>query len=459
MALPVACQEPKTALQKALVDMGYTRWWLFPASDFPQRRGFYSALAAGLLCHTWPRYEEYLTLQTTGTWHQLMSPLKSIDSEFNTQHGEHKFRHPLYWKSLSNEVKTQCQSIFEEKIDVSQLIQSFLIKDTSDQAFYEKIARHFYVYLIIYEMTEDGLRDKVFHSDRQGEFAVFVNIAFEGDSVLLLNHRDFEWETLKEQKFPNYKKIKWEGGEPPRVSDPPRRESSFKWPVIVSNLVEISNLVARFALNSDTNPETGREIQGKIKERLDVMKEMGKGREDLNLTFGEVERLLELQIPENKPLPKPREPHTIQNCEDYPEIGPLQLHHHHQFHIHCLHTYLKSLAGDFSSGLKCPIETCGTPLPDSVLDDFPDVQLLYTNRKKHTMIMHSMTVIDESIQPCQCCEYRDVGVVLSCGCRVCRKCSSNSYYAKNCVRCGKATNAQDEDMIMLVFQKHPTAPN
>ena len=460
MSLPQTCQSPSTSFQASLFESGFTHWWLFPASDFPHKSGFYAALATALLCHTWPNYEEFSRQQREGSWHQGVATLQAIDENYGLGYGEDKFQQIGYWKELGDECASLCADVFaaQQKREAQAMIMQKQVKETADSAFYEHIAKRFSSYLCIYEMTETGPKMKEFHSDHPGEFATFVTIAFENDSVLVLSHKDFEWDTLREQKFPNYKRIRYPGAEPVNLisPNPIPRSTDHQLPTIISAMTKLINLLGRFAVDHQINPsETNqKETQQGIRQALLDVRELSKGREDLDLCFEDAENVLSLQI---QPLPpaKPRNPHTILNCEDYLDEGPAEIHHTHRFHTHCLYDYLNTITGDLSRGLKCPFSSCPTPLAEEVLEEFPDLMKKFGDWKALNLASRSDEGIASDTQPCHICGLGDVGAVFSCGCRLCRRCSSKAYWDGVCVKCSTTVTVQDKAVVDVLFERFP----
>lgn len=460
MSLPRTCENPITPFQNSLFQSGFTRWWLFSGSDFPNRSGFYAGLATALLCHIWPTYVKFRALLTEGDWHQKVAPLKAIDERFGQQYGEDKFLQRGYWQEVGDKCAQLCAEIFaaEEKIDVQRKVMRKEVSETTDESFYQKIAKRFSAYICIYEVTETGTRMKKFHSNNRNEFATFVTIAFENDSVLILSHKDFAWGSLDEPKFPNYTLIGQSGAEPVDFisSSPVPRSFDLQLPVIISAMTKLINLLGRFAVDFQASPaETNlKETQERIRQALLDVKEVSEGREDLELCFEDAENVLSLQIQQFPPV-KPRNPHTILNCEDYQDEGPTEIHHTHRFHTQCLYDYLNTITGDASSGIKCPFSLCPTPLAEEVLEEFPDLMKKFGDWKAQTLASHADEGIASDKQPCHKCGLDDVGVIFSCSCRLCRRCSSNAYWGGVCSKCRTTVNIQDKAVVDVLFKRFP----
>jgi hypothetical protein len=457
MALPNGCHAPTTPLQQALCDLGFYYWWDFHSSSFPQRSGFYAAFATGLLCHVWPSYPEFLKLHTVGNWHMKAATLKAIDARYGDLYGEEKFTKPEYWVELSDECANCCSAIFlaEFKEEVTEMVRSKRVKDTSDESFYEKIASHFQAYLRIYEMTDDGPRVKDFCGYHKGDFATYVNIAFEGDSVLVLSHKDFEWTSLPKARFPNYTVIKVPGSEPPQFNSSPVQPRPVDTSLLVPTMGKMISLLSGFAVSLKDNPAEAKNIQDSIRGTLQDLEELGRDKEDLTPHFSSVQNVLAMPI-EIQVHARPREPHTIVNCDEYPELGPIEEHHHHRFHKDCLLRHLNSISGDFSIGLICPIPNCSTPLAENVVDTFPHIKEKFVTWKMQTLVMHSVTGPTEPKQPCNRCREEDYLAFLTCGCKLCRRCSSNSYWNGKCANCQRATGEQDQRVISYLFERFPS---
>ena len=458
MALPNNRREPTTPLQQALYDLGFTFWWEFHSSSFPQRTGFYSAFATGLLCHVWPSYPEFSKLHTVGNWHMKAATLKAINAKYEDLYREERFTKPEYWAELGEECANCCSAIFaaEFKEEVTGMVLSKHVKDTSDESFYEKIASHFQAYLRIYEMTDDGPRVKDFHGFHKGDFATYVNIAFEGDSVLVFSHKDFEWTLLEKARFPNYTIIKTPGSEPPQFHSSPVHPRPVDTSLLVPTMGKMISLLIGFAVSLKDNPAEAKNIQDVMQGTLQDLEELGRDKEDLTAYFSSVQRVLAIPIEIQAPA-RLREPHTIANCDEYPELGPVETHHHHRFHKDCLLRHLNFLSSDFSIGLICPIPNCKTRLAENVVDTFPDIKEKYVEWKAQTMVVHSVTGPTEPQQSCRRCEEIDYLAFLTCGCKLCRRCASNSYWNGQCANCQKTTGEQDQRVIKYLFERFPTA--
>ena len=454
MSLPRAVQAPSNPLQQALYDQGFHWLFEFPASLFPQCSGFYPALAVGLLCHSGLRYDKCWKVHEEGGWRQAIGPVQAIDARYEEQLGEGKHMHPGYWQEIGAECAKICGNAFaaEFKPDMEALVLGGRVKETADKAFYDKIAGHFMAYLRIYEMADEVLRVKEFHSVKRGDFATYVNIAFDGESVLALCHQDFEWKKLTEPKFPNYTMIKIPGSEPPQINSSQAYQPPP--PIQVSTLVptmgKFISLLSRFILALQGNPVEAKNIQEALRRDLQDLEEAGRDRDDLSLDLGTVRQALEIHIA--PPPAKPQDPHTVLNCEEYPEAGTLEVHHTHRFHADCLYRHLHTVSNEFINGLKCPFPACATPLAENVLEVYPDLKQKYSDLKAQTMMDHSFQSLSEIPQSCYLCSEVAVLAILLCGCKLCPRCSSNSYYANACVRCNNSIGEQDQRVISFLFE-------
>lgn len=457
MSLPLPVQSPATPLQQALYGLGFHWWWEFPAALFPQRTGFYPALATGLLCHIGQRYEQ--CWKAHEEWQQAISPIKAVNWKYEEQYGENKFGQVGYWQELAAECMKTCASVFaaEFKPDLEAVAISGQVKETAETSFYDKIAVHFATFLRIYEMTDDGPRVKDFHITRKGDFATYVNIAFDEESVLVLSHKDFEWERQDEAKFPNYTMIKDPGSEPPQFSNSPvfPRHPEAQVSTLIPTMGKLIDLLSQFVLADREHLPEGKDIQEALKGAVQDLEELGRERYDLTQYLGNAKKVLEIPIELPQPS-KPRDPHTVLNCEDYPEAGSTEVHHTHRFHKDCLYRHLHSVSNDFSNGLKCPFPTCSTSLAENVLEVYPDIKQKYVDWKYQTMILHSVASLSATPQPCFHCKEVDVSATLLCGCKLCRRCSSNSYYGNMCVRCRNRIEEQDRRIISLLFERFKT---
>lgn len=381
--------------------------------------------------------------------------LKAVDAKYGDLYGEDKPATPEYWEKLGEECANCCAEIFrgEFKEEVTAMVLSRHVKDTTDESFYEKIASHFQAYLRIYEMTDDGPRVKDFHGSHKGDFATYINIAFEGDSVLVLCHKDFEWTTLPKAKFPNYTVLKVPGSEPPQFNSSPVRPRAVDTSLLIPTMGKMIKSLSGFAVSLKDNPADAKNYQEAIRGTLEDLMDLARDREDLVQDLSGVRQLL--AIPVDIPVPaRPREPHTIVNCDDYPEIGEIEEHHHHRFHKDCLRNYLDSISSDFSRGLNCPIPNCKTALAENVLDANVDIKMKYEAWKTQTVLMQALTVEADS---CNFCKGKDVLALLTCGCKLCRRCSSESYWSTYCVKCQRLTGEQDRRVIGYLFERFPSA--
>ena len=439
MAVPVYSQEASTPFLQVLSENRYFGWYVFPFEH--ENSSLWRAIALGLLQHSvykYPDVHDYLER----VWKPKIQSILEVDQRYTTQESNQKYSNPNYWREIGVACMTLAINFFKanQKGQQADEVQKGKCPDKSNKIAYEAFANHLNLCLCWYECTaERRVITHLFHSKTKNDVSLFINIAQDGDKLYYLYHQGLN-ESVS-IAFPYLMKVNLQGepltiGCELRQSEPDRDPSE----ALIVNLLKVVEASAMLTL-AITNqiPPTASEHFRQLQERVSASKGIYTAVKFAMppLMSDSLKALLALKVPDQQPA-YTRAPHTVQNCEQYPELGAFEEYHGHRFHRDCLSAYLNTLQLRYPNLPPCPVPDCQQHLPDTVLDFNPAVRSHFeankaavtqkTAQEKMAYFGHFSLPAQNTTLQCQTCNKTlSTQYFMKHGCSVCIMCAYNCY--------------------------------
>lgn len=467
MALPGYFEEPTTPFLQVLSEQGYFGWYVFPFGQ--DNTSLWKAIATGILLHStykYPDVSDYLER----VWRPKIQSILEADQNYTTREGNQKYSSPDYWQAIGLACMSLAINFFKANMKPQQAdeVQKGKCPDKSNKVAYEALATHLNLCLLWYECTaERRVITHSFHSKTKNDVSLFINIAQDGDKLYFLYHRGLrESVTIG---FPYLMKVNAQG-EPLTIGCELRQMEPVGDPrdALIENLLRVVDASAALTLTlTQEIPLAAADYFRVLQERVSVAKNIygAVGSALPPLMSEAVKGLLALQVSNQQTAPI-RDSHTVQNCEQYPELGGFEEYHGHRFHRDCLCVYLTTLQLRYPNLPSCPVPGCQQHLPDTVLNFIPSVRAHYEANKavarttqktqdKIDYFSHFTLPAQNVPLTCVSCQ-RSLSkqYFMSHGCQVCVICAYHSYSTLGgCPLCKNAFNASEMEVLSTYYNE------
>lgn len=395
----------------------------------------------GLLQHSsfkYPDVHDYLDR----VWKPKIQSILEVDQRYTTRETNQKYSNPDYWREIGLACMTLAINFFKanQKGHLVEEVQKGRCPEKSNKIAYEAFANHLNLCLCWYECTTDRrVMTHLFHSKTKNDVSLFINIAQDGDKLYYLYHQGLN-ESVS-IAFPYLMKVNSQG-EPLSIgcelgqSEPDRDPSE----ALIVNLLKVVEATAMLTLAiTDQIPPTASDHFRQLQERVNATKGIYSAVKFAMppLMSDSLQALLALKV-SDQPSTYAKAPHTVQNCEQYPELGAFEEYHGHRFHRECLSAYLNTLQLRYPNLPPCPVPDCQHQLPDEVLDFNPAVRSHFeankvavthkTTQDRMAFFGHFSLPAQNTTLPCQACgKTLSMQYFLKHGCAVCIMCAYHSY--------------------------------
>lgn len=466
MALPRYSEDPNTPFLQVLRENGYIGWYVF--SSGPEETALWKAIATGLLLHSaykYPDVHDYLER----VWKPKIQSILEADRTYNTQEANQKYSNPEYWRTIGVACMTLAINFFKAngKPQQAEEVQKGKCPDKSNKVAYEAFATHLNLCLLWYECTaERRVITHPFHSKTKNDVSLFINIAQDGDQLYFLYHRGLNESVAI--GFPYLMKVHSQG-EPLSIGCELRQSESAGDPrdALIENLLKVLEASALLTLAiTQEIPAAAGDYFRQFHERVGVAKNIygAVGSGFPPLMSESVKGLLALKVASQQAGPA-KEPHTVQNCEQYPELGHFEEYHGHHFHRDCISQYLTTLHLRYPNLPNCPVPGCQQQLPDTVLDYSPSVRSHYeankaavrTHKTQEKMDYFSNFTLPPQNIPISCTTCtRSLAkqYFMSHGCQVCVICAYTAYsQSGQCPLCKCAFSAIELEVLSTYYNE------
>lgn len=461
LSTPLYSVEPTTSFLADLQQAGFFGWFTFDLSH--DHSALWKAMALGLLQHTQIRYPQVHNFLES-KWKPKISELCSVDHSFGTTNA--KYSDENYWGEIGRTCEELVIRFFRENGKTAHIeeIQRKGYLNPSNKVAYDLMATYFNVCICWYESLADRqVMTHVFHSVAKGDVGLFICMAQEGNRLFFLYHQAGRAEVKLE--FPFAMKVK-ECGKPLILgcSEERKGDDEDVRKVLMQKLIEVADSEAEFLLSiCPSVPEESREQYLKMIGKIQAAKTyISLKKLEVDLATPSLQRVLNL--PDYVPPAKPNDPHTILNCEQYPEDQDWVKYHGHIFHKICLSNYLLEINLQYPNMPKCPLTDCPQQLPDTVLDINPGIREAYERSQRRVqsdlqalnqyqqLLSASVPVASYNLTCVQCCRTERRYNFLQHGCQICISCAYRAG-GVTCPRCAVGLTLDESTIVCQVGQQ------